>query len=329
MAFIIVDGMAVEEKAILGSQLNFETPLAGSRPFFRVLGNIEPPTTSVAVFNAIRGQLNYNNNASVVSGTGHLVGVLGNILNLHPTNTIPLAIGIEGKIDNAISGANITNAVISELNLGSNVAGANIGNLYFLNANCASNAGAISLLAGLRLDIVNTGTITNVGAVYVPALSNPGTITTLYGLYFGDQTGGGIGVKHCIFCLDANADINTVGPIITTALTTTGTFKLDSGTKTATASSGAATLNKASGKITTESLTAITAGSSYTLTLTNSQIAAADTVFASVDNGTNTIPGVTVTRVSPAAGSVVILLKNTSGSTLDGTCIISFASMKA
>ena len=67
----------------------------------------------------------------------------------------------------------------------------------------------------------------------------------------------------------------------------TSKLVMDSGTKTAAATSGAATLNKMSGVITTEALTTAT-GATYTLTLTNSDIAAADLVFVSVGNGTNT-----------------------------------------
>lgn len=104
-------------------------------------------------------------------------------------------------------------------------------------------------------------------------------------------------------------------------------IKADSGTATATA--GAATLNKMAGVITTESLTTA-AGADYTLTLTNSAIAAADMVFASVNNGTNTTVGIAVNRVTPGAGQVVILIRNTHATaTLNGTLKISFLVVKA
>lgn len=51
-------------------------------------------------------------------------------------------------------------------------------------------------------------------------------------------------------------------------------LRVDDGTKTATATAGAATLNKAAGKVTTEALTTA-AGANYTLTITNSTVAAA------------------------------------------------------
>lgn len=100
---------------------------------------------------------------------------------------------------------------------------------------------------------------------------------------------------------------------------------------TATASAGAATLNAAgSGIITSESLTTL-AGSDYTLTLTNSMVAAADIVLATVQNGTNTGGAVFVRSVTPAAGSVVIVVRNgqsTVDTALLGTLKIGFLVIK-
>jgi hypothetical protein len=107
-------------------------------------------------------------------------------------------------------------------------------------------------------------------------------------------------------------------------------FSVDSGTKTASATGGAATLSKLSGKITSEALTTAQ-DASYTLTLTNTTIAAADTVFVSVANGTNTQGTTVVTRVTPAAGSVVIVVtnKHSTAQALNGTIVISFLVVKA
>ncbi|MDB5733346.1 MAG: hypothetical protein JWQ03_3241 [Variovorax sp.] len=106
------------------------------------------------------------------------------------------------------------------------------------------------------------------------------------------------------------------------------TFALDSGTKTAAATAGAATLNKSAGVITSEALTTA-AGATYTLTLTDSAIAAADQVFASVALGTATTGMPVITTVKPAAGSVVIILQNIHASAaLNGTVKVSFAVLK-
>jgi len=88
---------------------------------------------------------------------------------------------------------------------------------------------------------------------------------------------------------------------------------------TATASAGAATLNNKCGTITSEALTTAV-GSNYTLTLTNSVIAAADIVLAEVGNGTNTGGGPVLQRVTPAAGSAVIsIINNNTGTGASGT----------
>jgi hypothetical protein len=87
-------------------------------------------------------------------------------------------------------------------------------------------------------------------------------------------------------------------------------------------------LNKAAGVITSEALTTA-AGANYTLTLTDSDIAAADQVFASVQNGSNTQGTPMVATVAPAAGSVVIVVKNTHATqALNGTILISFMVLK-
>jgi hypothetical protein len=99
---------------------------------------------------------------------------------------------------------------------------------------------------------------------------------------------------------------------------------VDSGTKTATATSGAATLNKNAGAITSESLSTA-AAADYTLTLTNSDIAAADQVVASVQLGSSTTGEPAITSVTPAAGSVVIKVRNIAASAaFNGTIIVSF-----
>lgn len=110
-----------------------------------------------------------------------------------------------------------------------------------------------------------------------------------------------------------------------------GTFasaKVDTGTKTAAASAGAATLNKSAGVITSEALTTA-AGATYTLTLTDSTIAAADQVMASVALGTATTGMPVVATVTPAAGSVVIVAQNIHASAaLNGTIKIAFVVFK-
>lgn len=105
--------------------------------------------------------------------------------------------------------------------------------------------------------------------------------------------------------------------------------KVAAGSHTATASSGAATLNAFAGVITSESLTTA-AGATYTLTLTNSDVAAADLAFASVQYGTSTTGTPAVAMVDTAAGSLKVIVQNIHASAaLNGTILISFMVFKA
>lgn len=110
----------------------------------------------------------------------------------------------------------------------------------------------------------------------------------------------------------------------TPAPVTTSALHLDTGTKAAVAVAGAATLNKMSGKITSEALT--TAGlASYTLTLTNSDVAAADIVGAKVADGTNTQGTPAIGLITEGVGSVTIQVNNLHATqAFNGTIVISF-----
>lgn len=134
----------------------------------------------------------------------------------------------------------------------------------------------------------------------------------------------------------SNFSFTKASPIVVTYLGATtipaGTrvsLQVELGVRAATATAGAATLNRAEGKITSEALTTA-AGSSYTLTLTDSEIAANDIVLASVANGTNTQGEVVLGRVTPADGSCVITVWNRHASqALNGTLVISFQRVSA
>jgi len=105
-------------------------------------------------------------------------------------------------------------------------------------------------------------------------------------------------------------------------------FSLGSGTATAT--SGAATLNNRFGVITSEALTTAQ-NAIYTLTITNSAIKAGDIVLASVQNGTNDQGTPMIGSITPADGSVVIQVinKHASAEALNGTLKIAFAALGA
>lgn len=129
--------------------------------------------------------------------------------------------------------------------------------------------------------------------------------------------------------VDANKDASEFRNLTATnhIIGVGGTINADSGTATATG--GAATLSKMAGVITSEALTTA-AGADYTLTLTNTVIAAADLVFATVQTGSNTTVGLVVHEVTPGAGSATIKIRNQHASAaLDGTIKISFLVVKA
>lgn len=285
---------------------------------------VNPGSTSSGIYQGAYGKVTHPVGASLINAGGHVLGILGHLDNKNTSQTLNLGIGIEGKIDNA-AGCTITNAVISDINLGSNAG--TITNLFGAYHDY-TNSGTVALAALMTWAITNTGTYTNLVGLYLPNMGTPGTITTLTGFHFAAQSGGTVGTKHCINCLDATADILTIGPITTTNKTTTNTIALDTGTKTVTAAAGAATLNKSAGKVTSEALTTA-AAAVYTLTLTNSQVAAADQVFASLANGTNSAGIPTIDLITPAAGSVTIAVRNTHlTAAFNGTVVISFMTLK-
>lgn len=92
---------------------------------------------------------------------------------------------------------------------------------------------------------------------------------------------------------------------------------------TGTASGGAVTLSVAMGTVTSESLSTA-AGSSYTLTLTNTLVKTTSAVQAQAFLGTSTVGQPTITSITPASGSVVIVVKNTGANAFSGTLTIPF-----
>jgi hypothetical protein len=98
----------------------------------------------------------------------------------------------------------------------------------------------------------------------------------------------------------------------------------------ATATAGAATCSDYMGRVTSEALTTAQ-NAIYTLTITNTKVAAADLVFASVHDGTNTQGTPMIVRVTPAAGSIVITVanKHASAEALNGTIVVDFFVVKA
>lgn len=96
------------------------------------------------------------------------------------------------------------------------------------------------------------------------------------------------------------------------------------------ATAGAITMNAIIGKVTTEALTTAQ-NTDYTLTITNNQVTAADVVVASLAWGTNSQATPVITRVTPGAGTITVIVRNmhSAATALDGTLVISFEVTKA
>lgn len=93
---------------------------------------------------------------------------------------------------------------------------------------------------------------------------------------------------------------------------------------TATAVSGAATLNQDGGTVTSESLTTA-AGASYTLTLGCAKVNPNSLVLASVANNSNTQGDPSVQKITPGTGQVTIVVVNRhSSQAFNGTLNIAF-----
>jgi hypothetical protein len=104
------------------------------------------------------------------------------------------------------------------------------------------------------------------------------------------------------------------------------------GTEIATgaASSGAITINAYNARVTSEALTTAQ-NVKYTLTVTNNKIAAGDHVHVTIGNGTNSAGTPLLQTVTPAAGSVVIVVanKHDTAVALNGTLIFMITVIKA
>lgn len=104
--------------------------------------------------------------------------------------------------------------------------------------------------------------------------------------------------------------------------------ELEGDVNTASATAGAATLNAGSGVVTSESITTA-AAATYSLTVTNNMVAAADIVLASVFNGSNTTGAPVVSTVTPAAGTFTAVVRNNHATdAFGGTIKIGFLLVK-
>lgn len=129
--------------------------------------------------------------------------------------------------------------------------------------------------------------------------------------------------------IEAEMDTNTTGRSLRVA-----TSYWDIGTATATnptTTSGAATVSKPAGIVTTNvDVNSGAATGTYTLTLTNTHIAASSLVNVQVRYGTCTTGYPIVQAVTPGSGSCVIVIRNAHPSAaFNGSLIIDFIVCKS
>lgn len=111
-------------------------------------------------------------------------------------------------------------------------------------------------------------------------------------------------------------------------LLNTTQLSLGTGTKTASATSGAATLNQPSGVVTSEALTTA-AAATYTLVLTNSKLAATDIVQVTLANGTNSAGAPVLVTSTVTDSTLTCIVKNVHVSAaLNGTLVFYFTIVK-
>lgn len=103
--------------------------------------------------------------------------------------------------------------------------------------------------------------------------------------------------------------------------------KLSADVGAVTLASNAGTLNAIAGKVTTEALTTAAAGS-QALVLTNSLVAAADIVIATVNGGTSTTGSAELKAVATANTITFTLTNRHASAAFNGTFIIGYVVMK-
>lgn len=148
-----------------------------------------------------------------LSGGGHVVGNIGWVsLAANAARTLDMLIAQEAKLD--LTSGTVTNAIAQESQLNDNTA--SVGNLFLNYNHVVQNHANINVIAGSTFAIdSNSAAVTYATGLYVPTIpSNTGSIGTLIGLFFPQQTAPNIAAKKVIWNLDSGAVIDTVGPII-------------------------------------------------------------------------------------------------------------------
>ncbi len=227
----------------------------------------------------------------------------------------------------ATANAPIISAVGSDANIGLTLSAKGTGQIG-LGTTAGAGTGAILIGNGTDSQGVSVQGPTVVHSISTGALAigangttNPvlqvdaSAVTVATGIKVtGAAAAGGVNITAISSGTNESLTINAKG----TGIVITG----DTGTASAT--TGAATLSTQNGIVTSESLTTA-AGATYTLTLTNTKIAASSNVMVTTGLGTSTQGLPIVTKVTPGVGSATIVITNAHASlALNGTILIQF-----
>lgn len=154
------------------------------------------------------------------------------------------------------------------------------------------------------------------GSLHIAAVANTGnTVTTVSNAAMGQATTVSIpdpGTATAKFLLDTGSQLMASGA------------KLALDKATGTEASNAVTINAQAGVITTSSLT-VTAGSTYSITLTNSKIATSSVVLTQWMGGTNTLANFTVSATAGNGSSTIVIHNNDAVTSISGTIILGFS----
>jgi hypothetical protein len=129
---------------------------------------------------------------------------------------------------------------------------------------------------------------------------------------------------------DANGTLANSGILATNVMTLNSANVMAAGGSitllkaTGTEASNAVTVDANAGVITTSSLT-VTAGSTYSITWTNTSIAATSVVLLQWQGGTNTNANFTMSCVPGASTATLVIHNNASATSISGTIIIGFS----
>jgi len=178
----------------------------------------------------------------------------------------------------------------------------------------------------LQDQIYFTNSVDANGGLYVGGPGFNGQIAIVPTSSIGNHS---ITIASDTYGQDTNINIPDPGASSAKFVLNTGATTMAAGSKinldkgTGTEASNAVTISHQSGVITTSALTTA-AGSTYTITLTNTKIATSSVVLVSLMGGSNTTLGVQLSATAGSGSSTITIANINATDALNGTLIIGF-----